>query len=130
MNNINISIPCNTDCPQYCSGTCPYDLQSQESCPRWRAVLKDMKYIIDAINLLNKYFDDYVAMYDDISRIIVSYDHGVLIINIEMKTFDIVIKWPIPDKVKELEGNGVKTDYICLGVNQIINKILNREKDD
>lgn len=130
MNNINIGIPCNTDCPQYCTGTCPFDLHNQESCPRWIEVLKNIKYIIDAINLLNKYFDDYVAIHDDISRIIVSYDYGVIIINIEMETFDIAVKWPIPDKVKFLEGNGTKTDYICFGVIQIIDRILKGETDD
>lgn len=129
MNNINLGIPCNTDCPQYCSGTCPFDLHSQESCPRWRAILKDIKYIIDAINILDKYFNDYAAMHDDISRIIVSYDHGLFIINVEMKTFDVAVKWPLPAEVETLESNRSKTDYIYMKVRHIIDRIFKEDTD-
>ena len=47
-----------------------------------------------------------------------------------MKTFDVAVKWPLPAEVETLESNGSKTDYIYLGVRQIIDRILKIETDD
>lgn len=88
------------------------------------------KYIFDAVKYLNKYCEYYKSMCDNISKIVVLYKEYI-IINIQMKNYNIEIKWAIPDQVQELEGNGTKADYIILAVDQILNRlIITKEKND
>lgn len=129
--NILIDNPCTTDCPRFCSGTCPFEPEEQEEkCPLWKTVIEKHKYIIDAVSSLNKYFSSYPYILSSVHKIDVTYDHGVLIIHLDMILYEIDIKWKIPDIVDTLPGNGTKADYIFLGAKQIIDRFLKKKEDD
>lgn len=131
MKNIIIDGPCNTDCIRFYQGDCPFSfLEKETKCPKWQAELKSIKYIVDAVEQLNKYYEAYAEMNIDISRIVVSYDNGMMIIHFDMVLYELDIKWNIPDMVKTMPGNGTKTDYICLAVHQIVDRIFKNKNYD
>lgn len=120
-------MPCNIDCPQYCTGTCPYDTDKKETeCPRWEPIMQKNKYIFDTINKLNVYYKRYKP--DGVSRIVVSYYAGTIIVSIETEDFDITIKWRIPNALNYIEGDENKTDFLYLALLQVFGKCLKMER--
>lgn len=118
MKNIIIDGPCNTDCPRFCSGTCPYDQNEKEQqCPLWRTEIKKIQYIIDTIDEMNVFFG--LRKKDDILRITASYEVGTIVISVEKEAFDIIIKWKIPNTIKNIEGDENKKLFLLLGLQQI-----------
>ena len=131
MKNITIDGPCNTDCIHFYQGDCPFKFHEKETkCPKWQIELKNIKYIVDAIEHLNKYYEIYTEINIEISKIVISYDNGIIIIHLDMVLYEMDIKWKIPDMVKTMPGNGTKTDYICLAVQQILDRILKKNGYD
>lgn len=122
MKNFNMSEICSTDCMRYRIGNCPFE--DKKDCPRWQQYLSRYGYIVDAINALNN--DYYEEISDEQYKVSVSYNDGIVVVDINKDGDDIKIrlKWNLStSRVNDLESNEDKTDYIYITISDMVNMI-------
>lgn len=125
MNNINLGIPCNTDCPQYCSGTCPYDLHDkEEQCPLWKAEIKKIQYVIDAIDTLNQTCSQNKELPAQYSFRFTFEDFN-LILHVEKEYYSVQVKYSIRRCITMKEDDESKRTLIILLGQQLMDFIIN-----
>lgn len=125
MKNIKIDGPCNTDCPRFCSGTCPYDLEAKEQqCPLWEAEIKRIQYLVDAIRTLNKMCSCNPKIPAKYSFKF-TYENFNLILNVEKEEYSVQVKYDIRKCITMKEDEENKRTLIVLLGQQLTDFILN-----
>lgn len=125
MNNINLGIPCNTDCPRFCSGTCPYDLHDkEEQCPLWKAEIKKIQYVIDAIDTLNQTCSQNKKLPAQYSFRFTFEDLN-LILHVEKECYSVQVKYSIRRCITMKEDDESKRTLIILLGQQLMDFIIN-----
>ena len=130
MKNIKIDGPCNTDCPRFYSGTCPYDYRDQEEkCPLWRAEIKKIKYIIDAVESLNQTCSENkeIPTKDSFNF---TFEDFNLILHVDNEDYSVQIKYNIRKCITMKEDDEYKRTLIVLLGKQLIDfiiKLLHRD---
>lgn len=124
MKNITIDGPCNTDCPQFCSGTCPYDLHEKEQqCPLWKAEIKRIQYLIDAIGTLNEMGSRNQKIPARYS-VKFTYEDFNLILNVEERECTVQVKYNIRRCITMEEDDESKKTLIVLLGQQLVDYTL------
>lgn len=125
MKNIIIDGPCNTDCPRFCSGTCPYDLHDkEEQCPLWKAEIKKIQYIIDAIEYLNQTCSQNKELSAQYSFRF-TFEDLSLTLHIEKENYSVQVKYSIRRCITMNEEDESKRTLIVLLGQQLIDFIIN-----
>lgn len=125
MKNIKIDGPCNTDCPRFCSGTCSYDLHDkEEQCPLWKAEIKKIQYIIDAIESLNQTCSQNKELPAQYSFRF-TFEDLSLILHVEKEDYSVQVKYSIRRCITMKEDDESKRTLIVLLGQQLIDFIIN-----